>query len=55
MAARSALRWRLALDLAPEAALAFTIDNLSLTRIDRIPGPGGGRAWRVGTVNQPPL
>lgn len=45
----------LALDLAPEAALAFTIDNLSLTRIDHIPGPGGSRLWRVGTVNQPPL
>jgi broad specificity phosphatase PhoE len=45
----------LALDLAPEAALAFTIDNLSLTRIDHIPGPGGRRLWRVGTVNQPPL
>jgi len=45
----------LALDLAPEAALAFTIDNLSLTRIDHIPGPGESRLWRVGTVNQPPL
>ncbi len=45
----------LALDLAPEAALAFTIDNLSLTRIDHIPGPGGTRLWRVGAVNQPPL
>lgn len=45
----------LALDLAPEAALAFTIDNLSLTRIDHIPGPGGSRLWRVGSVNQPPL
>jgi broad specificity phosphatase PhoE len=45
----------MALDLAPEAALAFTIDNLSLTRIDHIPGPGGSRLWRVGTVNQPPL
>jgi len=45
----------LALGLAPEAALAFTIDNLSLTRIDHIPGPGGSRLWRVGGVNQPPL
>ena len=45
----------LALDLAPEAALSFSIDNLSLTRIDHIPGPGGGRLWRVGMVNQPPL
>jgi alpha-ribazole phosphatase len=45
----------LALDLAPETALSFSIDNLSLTRIDHIPGPGGRRLWRVGTVNQPPL
>lgn len=45
----------LALDLAPETALAFTIDNLSLTRIDYIPGPGVGHRWRVGAVNQPPL
>jgi alpha-ribazole phosphatase len=45
----------LALDLAPETALAFTIDNLSLTRIDHIPGPGVGHRWRVGGVNQPPL
>ncbi len=44
----------LALDLAPEAALSFSIDNLSLTRIDHIPGPGGSRLWRVGLVNQPP-
>ena len=45
----------LALDLTPEAALAFTIDNLSLTRIDHVAGPGVGHAWRVGAVNQPPL
>ncbi len=45
----------LALDLAPETALAFAIDNLSLTRIDRIAGPGVGRGWRVAAVNQPPL
>jgi alpha-ribazole phosphatase len=45
----------LALDLAPEAALAFVIDNLSLTRIDYIPGPGVGHGWRVGSVNQPPI
>jgi broad specificity phosphatase PhoE len=44
----------LALGLSPEAALSFTIDNLSLTRIDQIPGPGDGRLWRVGVVNQPP-
>jgi broad specificity phosphatase PhoE len=44
----------LALDLAPEAALAFTIDNLSLTRLDHFPEPGLGHGWRVGVVNQPP-
>lgn len=36
----------IALDLAPEAALRFTIDPLSLTRIDRIAG-----GWRVVGVN----
>ena len=37
----------IALDIAPEAALRFVIDPLSLTRIDRL---GGG--WRVIGVNQ---
>jgi len=45
----------LALNLAPETALSFSIDNLSLTRIDDLPGPDGNRLWRVATVNQPPL
>jgi broad specificity phosphatase PhoE len=44
-----------ALSLAPEASLSFTIDNLSLTRIDRISGPGASHLWRVASVNQPPL
>ena len=44
----------LALDLDPEAALAFTIENCSITRIDRIDGPGMGHGWRVARVNQPP-
>jgi broad specificity phosphatase PhoE len=44
----------LALDLDPEAALAFTIENCSITRIDRIDGPGMGHGWRVVRVNQPP-
>jgi alpha-ribazole phosphatase len=43
-----------ALDLSPEAALAFSIDNLSLTRIERFDGPGVGHGWRVATVNQRP-
>ena len=44
----------LALDLDPEAALAFTIQNCSLTCIDRIDGPGMGHGWCVVRVNQPP-
>ncbi|OAF10616.1 alpha-ribazole phosphatase [Bradyrhizobium centrolobii] len=37
----------IALDLAPEAALRFVIDPLSLTRIDRL-----ASGWRVLSVNQ---
>ena len=37
----------IALDLAPEAALRFVIDPLSLTRIDRL-----DHGWRVVAVNQ---
>jgi alpha-ribazole phosphatase len=37
----------IALDLAPDAALRFGIDPLSLTRIDRLEN-----GWRVGGVNQ---
>jgi broad specificity phosphatase PhoE len=44
----------LALSLEPEAALAISIDNCSITRIDRIEGPGLGHGWRVVTVNRPP-
>jgi alpha-ribazole phosphatase len=44
----------LALGLDPEPALAFSIDNCSITRIDRIDGPGMGHGWRVVTVNRPP-
>ena len=43
-----------ALGLEPEAALAFTIENCSITRIDRIDGPGMGHGWRIVRVNQPP-
>jgi broad specificity phosphatase PhoE len=42
-----------ALDLSPEAALAFAIDNLSLTRLERFDWPGVGHTWRVVGVNQP--
>jgi len=44
----------LALGLEPEAALAFTVENCSITRIDHIKGPGVGHGWRVVTVNRPP-
>jgi alpha-ribazole phosphatase len=44
-----------ALSLEPEAALAFTIDTLSLSRLDHIEGPGKGNPWRVGPVNLPPV
>jgi alpha-ribazole phosphatase len=37
----------IALDLAPERALRFVIDPLSLTRIDRL-----DKGWRVVAVNQ---
>jgi alpha-ribazole phosphatase len=43
----------LALGLGPEASLAFTIENCSITRIDRIDGPGMGHGWCVVTVNRP--
>ena len=42
-----------ALGLDPEAALALTVDTLSLTRLDHIAGPGQGHGWRVGHVNLP--
>lgn len=45
----------LALGLAPEAALAFAIENLSLTRIEHFPEPGISHGWRVTAVNQPPI
>jgi alpha-ribazole phosphatase len=45
----------LALDLHPEAALAFTIDTLSLTRLDHITGPGAGHGWRINAINLPAL
>jgi alpha-ribazole phosphatase len=46
---RAALR--LALDITPEAALAFSIDNCSITRIDHLSAPGSRRAWRVVGTN----
>jgi len=42
-----------ALGLAPEAALALSVDTLSLTRLDHIAGPGAGQDWRVAQLNWP--
>jgi broad specificity phosphatase PhoE len=44
----------IALGMHPESALTFTVENLSLTRIDHIALPEGGAHWRVVTVNQRP-
>lgn len=49
----------IALGMEPERALAFAIDNCSLTRIDHIEGGLGSHdteaaAWRVSMVNFPP-
>ena len=50
----------LALGLDPERALAFTIENCSLTRIEHFAGPPGSHApevseaWRVASVNHRP-
>jgi len=45
----------LALDLSPEVSLSFTIDNISLTRLDHFDDPAArhGHGWRVAGVNQP--
>ncbi len=50
---RAALQ--IALEAPPERALAFAIDNLSLTRIDHVEGPGEGGQWRVVSVNLSPI
>ncbi len=44
----------LALGLSPERALSFSVDNLSVTRIEHIVGGRSDEAWRVVAVNQPP-
>ncbi|HWK47579.1 MAG TPA: histidine phosphatase family protein [Stellaceae bacterium] len=44
-----------ALGLPTEAALAFSVDNLSLTRLEHFgtDEPGHGHGWRVAAVNLP--
>jgi alpha-ribazole phosphatase len=44
----------LARGLAPEMALALTIDNLSLTCIEHFPGSDAAHPWRVTAVNHAP-
>jgi len=44
----------LALGLAPQAALAFSTDNCSLTRLDHLSTDGGSGLWRIVSVNRRP-
>jgi alpha-ribazole phosphatase len=44
----------LALNLSPQTALSFAIDNCSLTRLDLLHPPGIAGLWRVGAVNHRP-
>jgi broad specificity phosphatase PhoE len=43
-----------ALDLEPQAALSFLIENCSLTRLDYLSPEGAVGLWRVGAVNHRP-
>jgi broad specificity phosphatase PhoE len=43
----------IALELLPDRALAFSIDNCSITRADHLRTPDGD-FWRIGTVNHRP-
>jgi alpha-ribazole phosphatase len=44
----------LALGLPPQAALGFSTDNCSLTRLDHLTADGGPGLWRVVAVNHRP-
>jgi len=44
----------LALSLNPQAALSFTVENCSLTRLDYLSAPGSSGLWRVVCVNHRP-
>jgi alpha-ribazole phosphatase len=41
-----------ALNIEPERALGFSVDNCSVTRLDHIEGKSFGAAWRVAFVNR---
>ena len=43
-----------ALALPPQAALAFSVENCSVTRIDHLTASGGPGLWRVVAVNHRP-
>ena len=51
---RAALAVALGIEANADASLGFTVDNLSITRIDHIPGPGAGGNWKIVSVNQSP-
>ena len=51
---RAALALALGAEANADAGLCFTVDNLSITRIDHVPGPGAGGNWRIVSVNQSP-
>lgn len=45
-----------ALEIPPETGMSFTVDTLSMTRLDHIEGGllrGKGKAWRAVSINQP--
>jgi len=44
----------LALGLTPQASLAFSVENCSLTRVDHLAADGGPGLWRVVAVNHRP-
>ncbi|MEH3148152.1 MAG: histidine phosphatase family protein [Methylobacterium frigidaeris] len=44
----------IALGLPPQGALAFAVENCSLTRLDHYDDGAGGAGWRVGMVNGQP-
>ncbi|MEI9985937.1 MAG: histidine phosphatase family protein [Aliidongia sp.] len=55
MAARFGLRSAMRSVFRPKTSLCFTIDNISLTRLDHFDDPTSrhGHSWRVAGLNQP--
>jgi alpha-ribazole phosphatase len=41
--------------IAPETALGFQVDNLSITEVSFFPAEGAHSHWTVGSVNLPPV